>query len=67
MKGQKHQQLQKDKTNKAAANAIFKNIFDWKESDGEAGAVFWYKTLILEIIQNPEAKIERPRLGNSPR
>ena len=67
MKGQKHQQLQKDKTNKAAASALFNNNFDWKESDGEAGAVFWYKNLILEIIQNPEAKIERPRLGNSPR
>ena len=42
-------------------------IKERKESDGETGAVFWYKTLILEIIQNPEAKIERPRLGNSPR
>ena len=70
MKGQKDQKLQKDKTNKAAASALFiqfKNNFDWKESDGETGAVFWYKTLILQIIQNPEAKIERPRLGNSPR
>ena len=67
MKGQKHQQLQKDNTNKAAASALFKNNFDWKESYGETGAVFWYKTLILEIVQNPEAKIERPRLGNSPR
>ena len=67
MKGQKHQQLHKDKTIKAAASALFKNIFDWKESDGETDAIFWYKTLILEIIQNPEAKIERPRLGNSPR
>ena len=67
MKGQKDQKLQKDKTNKAAASALFKNIFYWKESNGETEAIFWYKTLILEIIQNPEAKIERPRLGNSPR
>ena len=32
MKGQKDQKLQKDKTNKAAASALFKNIFDWKET-----------------------------------
>ena len=40
MKGQKHQQLHKDKTIKAAASALFKNIFDWKESNGETEAIF---------------------------